>query len=143
LGLARRGLGRRQVEEKAREALARCGILDLASRRPGALSGGQQQRVALARAIAAEPAFLLLDEPFAGLDPMTKEHLFEEISGLVRERSLTLLLVSHDASEAAALCRSVIVLDRGRVLESGPFNQDLRAPRSEILAAFRRQLRVP
>lgn len=140
LGLDRRGLGRRRARERAREALAVCGIAELAARLPGTLSGGQQQRVALARAIAAEPAFLLLDEPFGSLDLVTKERLFEEIAGLARACSLTLLLVSHDPLEAAALCKAVVVLERGRVVEAGCLVELLQAPRSEILAAFRRQM---
>jgi ABC-type Fe3+/spermidine/putrescine transport system ATPase subunit len=137
LGLSGRGSARRS---RAAAALALCGIETLAERRPGTLSGGQQQRVALARALASEPAFLLLDEPFAGLDLVTKARLLKEIAGLARERSITPVLVTHDPFEAIALCRSVAVLESGKLVEGGDFSAVLQAPRSEILSVFRTQL---
>lgn len=133
--------GRRSERHvRAGAALALCGIEALAERRPGSLSGGQQQRVALARALASEPAFLLLDEPFAGLDFVTKTRLFEEIARLARESSVTPVLVTHDPFEALALCRSVAVLEAGKLVERGELSALLRAPRSEILSVFRSQL---
>lgn len=112
----------------AHDALALCGIEALASRRPGELSGGQQQRVALARAIAAAPSFLFLDEPFGGLDWTTKSTLLDMISRLALERQLTLFLVSHDPAEVLALARHLIVLEGGRISESGPLAEVLDVP---------------
>jgi ABC-type sulfate/molybdate transport systems ATPase subunit len=116
------------TNKAAHDALALCGIEELANRRPGELSGGQQQRVALARAIAAAPSFLFLDEPFGGLDWTTKSTLLDMISGLARERKLTLLLVSHDPAEVLALARHLVVLEGGRISESGPLAKVLDAP---------------
>ncbi len=140
LGLAGLGLARSEARARAEEALTLCGIEELAGRRPGRISGGQQQRVALARAIAVRPAFLLLDEPFAGLDLVLKARLLEEIAGLATRQSLTLLLVTHDPSDALTLCRFAIVLDEGRVAEAGCLADLLRAPRSELLRVFREHL---
>src|SRR5207302_7829754 len=102
LGLAGTRLTRSEARACTREALALCGIAALAARRPGRISGGQQQRVALARALAPRPRFLLLDEPFAGLDLVTRARLLREIAALAVERGVTLLLVTHDPLEAAS-----------------------------------------
>jgi iron(III) transport system ATP-binding protein len=140
LGLAGSRLTRQESKARAWEALARCGIEDLAKRLPGRLSGGQQQRVALARALAVRPTFLLLDEPFSGLDLVTKARLLQEIATLARERQITVLLVTHDPIDAATLCRSAIVLEGGRVVENGPLQELLQSPCSELLRVFQRYL---
>ena len=114
-----------------------CGIEDLAGRKPGTLSGGQQQRVALARAIAVRPTFLLLDEPYAGLDLVLKSRLLAEVRALAALQDMTVVLVTHDPLEAMSLCRSAVVLDQGRVVEAGPLTELLEAPRSELLRVFR------
>jgi ABC-type Fe3+/spermidine/putrescine transport system ATPase subunit len=138
LGLAGTSLSRAVARQRSDEALALCGIEALAHRKPGQISGGQQQRVALARAIAARPAFLLLDEPFGGLDLVLKTRLLHEIAGLATRQQLTIVLVSHDPLEATALCRSAIVLGKeGRVEESGTLAELLHDPQSEMLKVFR------
>jgi ABC-type Fe3+/spermidine/putrescine transport system ATPase subunit len=142
LGLAGVSLSRREVRVRAHEVLALCHIESLAARKPGQISGGQQQRVALARAIAVRPAFLLLDEPFSGLDLVTKSHLLGEIALLSETRNLTVLLVTHDPTEATTLCQSALVLDQGHLVESGPWKKLLAAPQSEVLKVFRQQVQA-
>ncbi|HKA55942.1 MAG TPA: ABC transporter ATP-binding protein [Candidatus Binatia bacterium] len=137
LGLSGAGLTRQAAHTRAREALALCAVESLAERKPGTISGGQQQRVALARAIAVRPSYLLLDEPFSGLDLMTKSKLLEEIAALVVGQKITVLLVTHDPLEAMSLCRSALVLDNGRIAECGRWADLLRAPRSPVLKIFR------
>jgi ABC-type sulfate/molybdate transport systems ATPase subunit len=135
-------LSRTGVRQRAEEVLTLCGILALAQRKPGQISGGEQQRVALARALAARPAFLLLDEPFGGLDIIVKTRLLREIAQLATQQQVTIVLVSHDPLEATTLCRSAVVLgNHGQVEESGPFTDLLRNPRSEMLKVFREHLR--
>jgi ABC-type Fe3+/spermidine/putrescine transport system ATPase subunit len=141
LGLSGAGLSRREARVRAAHALDLCGIAELAVRQPGEISGGQQQRVALARALAVQPAFLFLDEPFAGLDLVTKTRLLEQISTVAGAQHLTIVLVTHDPMEARVLCRSAVVLEKGRVREAGPLAQLLRDPQSEILRIFRDHLR--
>lgn len=136
LGLSGAGLAKQECRARAYEALALCAIESLVERKPGRISGGQQQRVALARAIAAWPAYLLLDEPFSGLDLVTKTKLLEEIAALAVKRKLTIVLVSHDPLEVTTLCRSVLVLENGYVEEAGTLDNLLRTPQSEILRAF-------
>jgi ABC-type sulfate/molybdate transport systems ATPase subunit len=140
LGLSGARLPKREAKRRANEALARCAIESLAQRKPGQISGGQQQRVALARAIAVQPTYLLLDEPFSGLDLVTKTALLKEISALAAEQQFTVVLVTHDPVEATALCRSVMVLGEGHVEEAGALEDLLRAPRSEMVRVFRNHL---
>jgi ABC-type Fe3+/spermidine/putrescine transport system ATPase subunit len=137
LGLSGLALATAAARARTQEALRLCGIEELAERKPAALSGGQQQRVALARAVAVRPAFLLMDEPYAGLDLVLKSRLLAEVRAFAALQDITVLLVTHDPLEALALCHSAVVLDQGRVVEAGPLTDLLDAPRSELLCVFR------
>ena len=139
LGLGAR-MSRREAREQGRNALSICGVMALAECWPGELSGGQQQRVALARAVAGEPQWLLLDEPFGGLDLLSREALIKDVARLVAELGTTLLLVTHDPREAVVLCDRAIVLDAGRVVEAGPLSGLLQQPASALMMAFRDSL---
>jgi ABC-type Fe3+/spermidine/putrescine transport system ATPase subunit len=141
LGLSGARLTYQEAQRRTHEALALCAIESLMGRRPGQLSGGEQQRVALARAIAVQPTYLLLDEPFSGLDLITKTALLKEISGLATNQRFTLILVTHDPFEVTALCRSVLVLENGHVEEAGTLENILHTPRSLMLRVFRSHLR--
>ena len=102
-----------------RDAVRRTGIESLLTRGVTALSGGEQQLVALARAIASEPGVLLLDEPFAALDPPRRAAMRRMTRALQRERGITVLHVTHDVNEAALLADVLAVLDEGRILQHG------------------------
>ncbi|HEX6350204.1 MAG TPA: ABC transporter ATP-binding protein [Candidatus Dormibacteraeota bacterium] len=129
-GLRSRGL----PPARAREWLARVGLGELASARPAALSGGQAQRVALARALATDPRLLLLDEPLAALDASSRAALRRELKRHLESFGGIRLVVTHDPVEAAALADRVVVLEAGRVLQSGS-HQDITArPRSRYVA---------
>jgi len=93
---------------------------ELARRYPHELSGGQRQRVLLARALATEPTLLLLDEPTASLDTLTRADVLALLQNLVGLRGLAMLLITHDLPAAAVLAQRLVVLERGRVVESGP-----------------------
>ena len=97
--------------------------------------------MALARAIAPQPDFLLLDEPFSGLDLVTKTRLLRDISALAKQSSFTILLVTHDPLETTCLCNSAVVLERGRIEETGTLQELLSNPKSELLRIFREQLK--
>lgn len=137
MGLSGLTLSRSEAVTRTREALRLCGIEELADRKPGAMSGGQQQRVALARAIAVRPMFLLLDEPYAGLDLVIKSRLQVEVRALAESQKVTVVLVTHDPWEAMSLCRSAVVLDHGKLVEAGLLNELLWTPRSDLLRIFR------
>ena len=104
--------GRRRVDE----LLALFEIESMADSRPAALSGGQQQRVALARALACDPRVLLLDEPFAALNPMLRAGLRSELAALRARLQVPIVMITHDIDDLAALAEHVFVLDDGRVV---------------------------
>jgi molybdopterin-binding protein len=106
-------------EAAVSDAVRLTGIETLLGRGVAALSGGEQQLVALARAIASEPSVLLLDEPFAALDPPRRAAMRRMTRALQRERGITVLHVTHDVNEAALLADILVVLDDGRVLQHG------------------------
>jgi len=101
---------RAAAQNKADRLIAQVGLADRAEALPTNLSGGQQQRVALARALVCDPAALLLDEPFSALDMETRAALRTDIRKLARARGTTLVTVTHDLSDAAALADRVLVL---------------------------------
>jgi osmoprotectant transport system ATP-binding protein len=92
---------------------------DVAARAPAELSGGQRQRVGVARALAAEPAIMLMDEPFGALDPLTRDQLGTDYRGLHERLSLTTLMVTHDMAEAVLLADRIVVLSAGRIVADG------------------------
>ena len=130
----------RERTDRVNEVLVQVGMQDLAEAYPHQLSGGMQQRVALARALAPRPRVMLLDEPFSGLDSVTKNHLYAAIRRLCADFALTLIIVSHDPLEAAALCSHAAVLEQGRIAEIGALDALLRNPTSETLRSFVAQL---
>lgn len=93
------------------------GLAEVAHQRPAELSGGQRQRVALARALVAEPAALLLDEPFAALDPALRVRMRAELDQLQRKLDIPMLLITHDADDAATFGGHVLTMADGRVAE--------------------------
>jgi molybdopterin-binding protein len=120
----------------ARALAERFGVGALAARRVESLSGGERQLVALARALATRPAVLLLDEPFAALDPRRRTLARREVRSLQRERTLTVLQVTHDFAEAGQLGDVAILLDGGRILQAGPPEAVFRRPASAYVAEF-------
>jgi molybdate transport system permease protein len=126
---------------KARPSLAawwmkRLDLTGLEDRYPDELSGGQQRRVALARALATEPAFLLLDEPFTGLDAPVRNRLGRELRRLQHEVGLSTVIVTHDPEEAALLADEIIVIDDGRMLQAGTRESVFHAPLSPRIASL-------
>ena len=116
-GLRRLDVARRRMI--VNEALERFRIDALRRRYPHEISGGQQQRVALARAVVRRPRLLLLDEPLSALDTSLRDRLRTELRRLLSEFSIPVLLVTHDRTEAIALGDRLVVLDEGRVRQSG------------------------
>jgi molybdate transport system ATP-binding protein len=133
-GLRARGLGRAEARRRAAAWLDRVGLTAHAGARPRALSGGQAQRVALARAMVAEPRLLLLDEPLAALDAATRTELRRDLRRQLAAFDGTRLLVTHDPLEAMALADRLVVLEGGRVTQTGSPAQVSERPRSGYVA---------
>jgi ABC-type sulfate/molybdate transport systems ATPase subunit len=112
------------------------GIDHLAAARPRQLSGGERQRVALARALAREPRVLLLDEPFAALDTMTRQQVRSELDQLLAELALPSLLVTHSFDDAAALAQRVGVIDNGRLVQLTTPSDIVGNPANAMVAAL-------
>ncbi len=117
--LLMRGEARRKAEQNALRWLQEVGLADRASHRSGELSGGEQQRVALARALVSSPKLLMADEPTGDLDNRTAESVFELISRLHRDYSLTSIIVTHNLAFARR-CHRVLQLERGKLTEVSP-----------------------
>lgn len=105
---------------RARVALAEVGLAGRERAWPKELSGGEAQRVALARALVAEPELVLLDEPFAALDAITRRRMHTLIRALRRQHHAAMLLVTHDVDEAIALADRIDVMSQGRIATSHP-----------------------
>lgn len=118
------------------EMLERFGLGEVAGRSVRVLSGGERQLVAIARALARRPEVLLLDEPFAALDPRRRVRVRREVRTLYFERRFTVLQVTHDFHEAGLLGDVAIVLDRGRLLQAGKPEDLFRRPASPVVADF-------
>ena len=119
---------------RVRDLFAMVHLSGLEERRPAELSGGQQQRVAVARALARDPAILLLDEPFSAVDRATRRRLQTELAALRRSLAIPILLVTHDLEEALALADRMVVMHRGRGLQTGTPAELLTRPASAEVA---------
>ena len=133
-GLRARAAGRGTIAPRVAEALRRAGLAGLAGRKPAMLSGGQQQRAALARALVLEPALLLLDEPLAALDLQTRRVVRGELRDLLRSLHCVTLYVTHSPLEALLFGDRIVVIESGRVTQTGTRDELLRYPRSRYVA---------
>lgn len=133
-GLRTGGLRRAAARSRAAALLEEAGLGALAPRRAATLSGGQTARAALTRALAREPALLLLDEPLAAVDAEVRPQLRTAIAERLRGFDGSALLVTHDVRDAEALADAVVVVDGGRVVQSGAL-ADLRAAPADPLVA--------
>ena len=118
------------------DLLERFGVSHLAGARPPELSGGERQRVALARALAREPKVLLLDEPFAALDAITRLAVRDELAGALRELGLPALLVTHAFADAVAVGHRIAVLDHGLLVQLAGAQELLLRPATVTVAAL-------
>jgi tungstate transport system ATP-binding protein len=136
LGLQLRGVNRRVTEQRVSHWLKRLGIAHLRQRPVRGLSGGEAQRTSLVRALAVEPDLLLLDEPFAALDPPSREALLLDLECILRETRMTTVFVTHDRHEALTLGDRVAVILGGAVVQTGAPWDVFSRPVTEEVARF-------
>ena len=132
--LRSRVMGRRIAGERAGEWLDRVGLGSYARAKPAELSGGQRQRVALARALAPDPHLLLLDEPLAALDATTRAEVRRDLKQHLSRFPGLRLVVTHDPLEAAALADRLVVMENGRLVQTGTAVEVTERPRSQYVA---------
>jgi len=129
-----RGHSTRDARARATELLEQVGVSAHARSKPRALSGGQAQRVALARALATEPAALLLDEPLAALDAGTRIEVRRDLRRYLADFAGPTLLVTHDPVDALALADNVVILEAGRITQTGTIAEVTSRPRTRYVA---------
>ena len=140
LGLKFRNTPKEEVQARVWKWIKQLGIESLAKRRASQLSGGEAQRISLARAFVLEPELLLLDEPFAALDPPTRVKLLEDLSALLAEDHRTAVFVTHNLNEAAKLSHRVAVIVDGMLRQVGTVKQIKSQPADETVKAFLQEL---
>jgi polar amino acid transport system ATP-binding protein len=119
----------------AEALLGKVGLADKRDAYPNSLSGGQQQRVAIARSLAMHPRLMLFDEPTSALDPETIGDVLEVMQTLARD-GMTMMVVTHEMAFARNVADRVVVMDEGRIIETGPPAQIFDAPQNERTAEF-------
>jgi NitT/TauT family transport system ATP-binding protein len=132
LSLEVAGISSREIKGQVDELLSKMGLLSAAKKYPAQLSGGMQQRVQIARSLAQRPKIILMDEPFGALDAITRQTLQDELQTLARERTMTVVFITHDLEEALYLGDTVIVLasNPGRIVKQ--IDVDLERPRRQL-----------
>lgn len=130
------GLSRSESSARADALLTRFELVELDNRNPPELSGGQAQRVALARALAIDPAVLLLDEPLSALDVASRSRVRSALADQLSEFTGPRVLITHDPTDAFLLADQIVVLENGRVIQSGTAEQIRRHPATPYVAAL-------
>lgn len=140
ISILSRILGRDKVfiRERVRDLMdiVKMPAKDFKDRYPVELSGGQGQRVGIARALMEDPPVLLMDEPFSALDPITRELLYEEFIDLNKRLKKTILIVTHDLEEAFKLGNKFILMNKGKLVQSGSQKDFLKQPKTQFVSDF-------
>ena len=133
-GLRMQHLPRAEVRRRIDELLELVDLAGFGARKVHELSGGERQRVALARSLAPAPKLLMLDEPLGSLDRVLRESLQTEVRSILKEVGVTAIYVTHDREEAFAIADTIMVMDRGSLVQAGPPEALFRAPANEMVA---------
>jgi phospholipid/cholesterol/gamma-HCH transport system ATP-binding protein len=128
-------LSGREIKERAMEKLGAVGLAGEYDKMPAALSGGMRKRAGLARALALDPSLLLVDEPSAGLDPITADEIDELLLGLKQRAGATLIIVTHNIPSAKRLGDELVMLHEGRIVARGS-PEDLERSPDDMVRAF-------
>ncbi|MEM9628574.1 MAG: ABC transporter ATP-binding protein [Pseudomonadota bacterium] len=135
-GLRMRRVSKAKRLKKASEMLDLVGLAGTERRKPHELSGGQRQRVALARALAVDPDVLLLDEPLGALDLKLRRQMQDELKAIQSQIGTTFIHVTHDQEEAMAIADQIVVMNQGRIEDSGPPDRLYTSPCNRFSAGF-------
>jgi tungstate transport system ATP-binding protein len=135
-GLKIRRMKKNEISQIVGENLDRFGIQHLIHRSARKISGGESQRVALARAFATHPEILFLDEPFASLDPPSREALLENLEEVLRQTKTTTLMATHDRTDALRFSDRIAVMNQGKILQIGSPYEVMNRPVDEFVASF-------
>ncbi len=135
-GLEMRGVSKVECTERIREALSLVRLDAFAARYPRELSGGQRQRVAIARALVIKPPVLLLDEPMSNLDAKLREEMQFELRTIQRKVGTTTVMVTHDMAEAGFFANLIVLLNEGRIVQSGTLDDLRNNPASPFVSEF-------
>ncbi len=135
-GLKIRGLSYNEIRQQVALTLERFRIDHLADRSARKLSGGEAQRTSLARAIATGPELILLDEPFAALDPPTRQALTDDLEQILRDSGTAAVMATHDQAEALRLADRMVVMNQGEIVQSGTPADVMNRPATEFVAGF-------
>jgi spermidine/putrescine transport system ATP-binding protein len=135
-GLEMKGVGRAAIGARVAELLDLVQLAELAERTPAQLSGGQRQRIALARALAPDPKVLLLDEPLGALDANLRQQMQIELKRIQEQTGKTFLFVTHDQEEALTMSDTVVVMNEGRIEQTGSPAELYHRPRGRFVAGF-------
>jgi len=135
-GLRIRGMKKEEINQAVNENLERFGISHLLQRSARKISGGEAQRVALARAFATKPEILFLDEPFASLDPPTRESLLTDLEAILRQTGTTTLMATHDRMEALRFSDRIAVMNQGKIFQIGLPYEVMNHPVDAFVASF-------
>ncbi|QKZ14571.1 ABC transporter ATP-binding protein [Spirosoma sp. KUDC1026] len=131
------GWDKEKIRTRTHELMAKLQLPETAlNRYPSELSGGQRQRVGLARALATQPPVVLMDEPFGALDPFTRRHVRRELFGLNELKETTVVLVTHDVSEALELADRIALMDKGQIVQIGSPDELVNQPVNDFVREF-------
>jgi tungstate transport system ATP-binding protein len=135
-GLKLRGFDKAAIRTRCAQYLDMFGIAHLSSRSTRSLSGGEAQRTSLARAFAVGPEVIFLDEPFASLDPRSREPLIDDVQHILKATKTTAIFVTHDLMEALRLSDTIAVMESGWILQKGPAEDVMNKPVDEAVASL-------
>ena len=135
-GLRMQKLPADNIHQRVKEAIELVELQGKEHQYPSSLSGGQRQRVALARSLVVRPKLLLLDEPLSALDARIRKNLREQLRSIQKELALTTLFVTHDQEEALTLSDKILLMDQGRIIQSGTAEEIYTEPANAFVVKF-------
>jgi len=135
-GLQIRKVPKDEITKKIKKVLGMVQLEGYENRYPRQMSGGQQQRIAMARALVFEPDIMLLDEPLSNLDAQLREEMRFEFTELQKKLGITAVYVTHDQAEALVISDKIVILDQGKIVQSGTPKEIYSNPKNKFVAGF-------